>query len=212
MMSRTSADAGDVTARNAPSEQWSDGTITRRTVLSSAAAAGVASLAGCAGLGGGGEDAGPAAVTVPEDATCDVCGMVIPKHPGPSSEAFYEGQAPNGHANPARFDSTWEAFQFDYEHEDWTRSSFYVTDYSTVDYEIRTDDGQQLISRHVEASSFAPAESVTFVAGSSVVGTMGADLLGFTAEADAESFRSEHGGELVTLDEVTPTLISQLGN
>ena len=169
-------------------------------------------MAGCAGLGGGDEDPDPAAVTVPADATCDVCGMVISKHPGPSSEVFYEGQAPNGHANPARFDSTWEAFQFDYEHEDWTRSSFYVTDYSTVDYEIRTDDGQQLISRHVEASSFVPAESVTFVAGSSVVGTMGADLLGFTGESDAQSFQSEHGGELVTLDEVTPTLISQLGN
>ncbi|QZX99080.1 nitrous oxide reductase accessory protein NosL [Halobaculum rubrum] len=168
-------------------------------------------MAGCAGLGGGDEDAGPAAVTVPGDATCDVCGMVISKHPGPSSEVFYEGQTPNGHANPARFDSTWEAFQFDDEHEDWTRSSFYVTDYSTVDYEIRTDGGQRLISRHVEASSFAPAESVTFVAGSSVVGTMGADLLAFTEESDAESFRSEHGGELVTLDAVTPTLISQLG-
>lgn len=210
MMPRKSADAGDVTHGEDPSEQRSDGAVPRRTVLSIGAAAGVASLAGCAGLGGDGA-AGPAAVTLPDDATCDVCGMVISKHPGPSSEAFYEDQEPNGHANPARFDSTWEAFQFDYEHEDWTRSSFYVTDYSTVDYDIRTDGGQQLISRHVESSSFASAESVTFVAGSSVVGTMGADLLGFSEESDAESFQSEHGGELVTLDEVTPTLISQLG-
>jgi nitrous oxide reductase accessory protein NosL len=212
MTERASASDGNEahTGSNAQHRAGSD--ISRRTVLSGAVAAGVVSMAGCAGVGGGdGSGAGPAAVTLPDDATCDVCGMVLSKHPGPSSEAFYEGQEPKGHANPARFDSTWEAFQFDYDNEDWTRTSFYVTDYSAVDYEIRTDGDQQLISRHTEASSFAPAESVAFVAGSSVVGTMGADLIGFSQEEDAEAFQSEHGGELITLDEVTPTLISQLG-
>ncbi|MFC6784439.1 nitrous oxide reductase accessory protein NosL [Halobaculum halobium] len=211
MVSRNSAGDGDNLGEERTHESLSDGSVSRRTVLSGAVAAGVVSIAGCAGTGGGGADSAPDAVTLSEDATCDVCGMVISKHPGPSSEAFYEDQEPNGHANPARFDSTWEAFQFDYEREGWTRTSFYVTDYSAVDYEIRTDGDQQLISRHVEASTFVSADSVTFVADSAVVGTMGADLIGFSEQADAEAFRSEYGGELVTADEVTKTLIGQLG-
>ncbi len=167
-----------------------------------------AGLAGC--LGGDGGDA-PAAVTLPDDATCDVCGMVISQHPGPTSEIFYADQRPGGHDNPARFDSTWEAFQFDFEHEDWDREAFYVTDYSTVDYEIRTDDDQQVISTHYDAESFADATTVTFVAGSEVVGAMGEDLIGFSDEADAESFQADHGGDVVTFDEVNPELISTLG-
>jgi len=174
-------------------------------VLGAALAAGAASLAGCTG----GDT--PEAVTIPPDATCDVCGMVIAEHPGPSAQAFYADQRPGGHANPARFDSTWEAFGFDFEREDWTREALYVTDYSAVEYEIRTVQGDSVISRHVDAASFADAAAVTFVADSAVLGTMGADLLGFSERADAETFREEHGGELVTADEVTPALISQLG-
>lgn len=181
------------------------GSVTRRSVLRAALAAGAASLAGCAA----GET--PDAVTIPPDATCDVCGMVIAEHPGPSAQAFYAGQEPGGHPNPARFDSTWEAFGFEFEREDWNREAFYVTDHSAVEYEIRTVEGDPVISRHVDAGSFADAAAVTFVADSAVLGTMGADLLGFSERADATSFQDEHGGELVTADEVTPALISQLG-
>ncbi|MFC7095864.1 nitrous oxide reductase accessory protein NosL [Halobaculum marinum] len=170
---------------------------------------GVTGLAGC--LGGESGASAPAAVTLPDDATCDVCGMVIANHPGPSSEVFYADEQPNGHDNPARFDSTWEAFQYDFEHDDWDREAFYVTDYSTVDYEIHTDGGQQLISRHTGEETFVDAETVTFVADSEVAGTMGADLLGFSERADAEAFRDDHGGELVAFEQVTETLISQLG-
>ncbi|MFW5948291.1 MAG: nitrous oxide reductase accessory protein NosL [Halolamina sp.] len=173
------------------------------------AAAGIAvGLAGC--LGGGSDDV-PAAVSLPDDATCDVCGMVISEHPGPTAEIFYADQQPAGHDNPARFDSTWEAFQFDFEHEDWSREAFYVTDYATVDYEIRTDDDQEIISTHYDADSFVDATEVTFVAGSSVEGAMGRDLIAFSEEEDAESFQSEYGGDIVTFDEVTSELISTLG-
>jgi copper chaperone NosL len=182
--------------------------VSRRTVLS-ATAVGVSALAGCSGFRTGGGQ--PEAVTLTEEDSCDVCGMVIPNHPGPSSEIFYADNEPNDHANPARFDSTWEAFKFDFAREDWTRDAFYVTDYSAVDYEIKTDDDQKLISRHVGEETFADAQSVTFVVGSEVVGTMGEDLIAFSDEGDAESFNDEHGGDLVTFDDVTPTMISQLG-
>jgi nitrous oxide reductase accessory protein NosL len=183
--------------------------LRRRHVLGAVAATATAALAGCAGGGGGGEV--PQPVTLTDEHTCDVCGMVIPKHPGPSSEIFYADQQPNGHENPARFDSTWEAFKFDFAREDWEREAFYVTDYSAVDYEIRTDEGQKLISTHPEKEAFVDAEAVTFVVASDVVGAMGKDLIAFSEESDAESFRDEHGGELATLEDVTPTMIGGLG-
>ena len=52
---------------------------------------------------------------------------------------------------------------------------------------------------------------MTFVAGSSVVGAMGEDLIGFADEADAESFQAEYGGDVVAFDDVSPELLSTLG-
>ncbi|MEA5387049.1 nitrous oxide reductase accessory protein NosL [Haloarculaceae archaeon H-GB11] len=152
-------------------------------------------------------------MTLTEQDTCEVCGMVIPNHPGPSAEIFYADQQPSGHENPARFDSTWEAFQYDFERQDrgWTRQAFYVTDYSAVDYEVFTDGGDTLITTHPEADAFADASEVTFVVGSEVKGAMGRDLIAFSEKADAESFNAEYGGSLATFDQVTPETIAQLG-
>jgi nitrous oxide reductase accessory protein NosL len=140
--------------------------------------------------------------------------MVIPNHPGPSAEIFYRDQRPSGHDNPARFDSTWEAFQYDFQRRDrgWQREAFYVTDYSAVDYELRTDGGETRISTHPAAEAFVEASAVTFVAGSEVNGAMGRDLIGFSEAADAEAFAAEHGGDLLALDEVTRQTVATLGN
>ena len=177
--------------------------------MTGASALFVGAAAGCLGDDGG--DA-PSPATLTEDDTCDVCGMVIPRHPGPTAETFYD-RDPSGHSNPARFDSTWEAFQYDFERRDrgWTRRAFYVTDYSAVDYDLFSEGGDTYISTHPEAEAFAPAESVTFVVDSEVIGAMGRDLIGFGDRGDAETFQSERGGSLATLDDVTPTMISQLG-
>ena len=216
----THTDCGDhddnTSEERLPSDAGSDtdDALTRRRVLHGAGAVAIAGLAGCIGDGGGGSSDGedaPAAITVPDGATCDVCGMVIVQHPGPTSLIYYEDEEPAGHENPARFDSTWEAFQFDFERSGWSRQAFYVTDYSAVDYEIRSDDGQQLISRHAAAGDFADATEVTFVVDSSVLGTMGRDLIAFSEESDAEAFAEEHGGDVGTIDDVTPELISTLG-
>jgi nitrous oxide reductase accessory protein NosL len=182
-------------------------------VLVGGGAAAVGSLAGClGGIGDGGTAPEPATLT--DEDSCDVCGMVITKHPGPDAEIFYPDRRPNDHDNPAHFCSTWEAFQFDFARRDegWERSAFYVTDYSSVDYELLSEGGESLISSHPEAEAFVAAEEVTFVVGSEVKGSMGRDLIGFSERADAESFLSEHGGELAELDDVTPTMIEQLGS
>jgi nitrous oxide reductase accessory protein NosL len=168
-------------------------------------------LAGCLGSGGG-EVPEPVALTQADQ--CEVCGMVIPNHPGPSAEIFYRDQRPSGHDNPARFCSTWEAFQYDFERRDrgWTRDAFYVTDYSTVDYDLVTDAGDTLISTHPEAAAFVDAAGVTFVAGSEVKGAMGRDLIAFSAAGDAEAFQAEYGGDRLALDEVTRQTIATLAN
>jgi nitrous oxide reductase accessory protein NosL len=189
-------------------------TAFRRAVLAGAATLGTASIAGCSGLGaGGGEGEVPEPITLTTEHSCDVCGMVIPNHPGPSAEVFYPGQEPAGHANPARFDSTWEAygFHFDRRDEGWTAAAFYVTDYSAVDYRTFTDGGDTLISTHPGAAAFVDAESVTYVVGSEVKGAMGRDLIGFSVRDDAASFRDEFGGELMRHDDVTRATAASLG-
>ncbi|MGQ4557012.1 nitrous oxide reductase accessory protein NosL [Halobellus sp. GM3] len=185
----------------------------RRRFLLAGAGTAAASVAGCLGGSGGGDGDAPAAVTVPEDATCDVCGMVIRQHPGPTAEIFYADREPEDHENPARFDSTWEAYQYEFERDDegWEDVAFYVTDYSAVEYEVFEDGGDTLITRHYEASMFAPAADVTYVVDSEVKGTMGRDLIGFSDRADAESFQSSHGGSLTAHDGVTPEVVAGLG-
>jgi nitrous oxide reductase accessory protein NosL len=193
------------------------GELSRRRLCTVLAAGAATALAGCSGGGGsnGGQTTGdvPAAVTLTTDDACEVCGMIIPNHPGPTTEIFYPGREPSGHENPARFDSTWEAFQYDFDRQDegWERAVMYVTDYSAVDYDVFEESGDKLISTHPQAESFTTAAEVTFVAGSEVKGAMGRDLIAFSAAADAESFEGEYGGERVTVDEVTPELIAQLG-
>jgi nitrous oxide reductase accessory protein NosL len=177
----------------------------RRTVL----LGGVTILGGLAGCGSGDSGASDP-VTLTTDDSCEVCGMVIPNHPGPSTEIFYADQQPSGHDNPARFDSTWEAFQYDFD-RDWTVEAFYVTDYSTVDWSVSQAGDDRLISTHPEASAFADAETVTFVVASGVVGAMGPDLIAFSERPDAESFRDEYGGSLSGFDDVTPETVAQLG-
>jgi nitrous oxide reductase accessory protein NosL len=179
-------------------------TVGRRQIL----LAGTATLAALAGCGSGDGDV-PDPVTLTTDDACEVCGMIIPNHPGPSVEIFYRDQRPSGHENPARFCSTWEAFEYDFE-RDWTVEAFYVTDYSAVDWSLSTAGGDQLLSRHPEASAFVDAESVTFVVGSDVKGAMGRDLIGFSNRADAEAFRDDYRGSLSAFNDVTSETIAGL--
>jgi nitrous oxide reductase accessory protein NosL len=155
----------------------------------------------------------PEAITLTTSDQCEVCGMVIPNHPGPSTEIFYADQQPSGHDNPARFDSTWEAFQYDFERQDrgWERQVMYVTDYSSVDYEVFEDGGTVLISTHPEAEAFVDASEVTFVVDSEVNGAMGRDLIAFSEEGDATDFQEQYGGQTMGLEAVTPSVVAGLG-
>ncbi len=184
--------------------------ISRRAILRATGVAATVALAGC--LGGDDGDV-PAPAAVQSDWTCDACGMVITNHPGPNAEIFYADRRPNDHDNPARFCSTWEAFRFDFEKRDagWSRAVFYVTDYSSVAYEVFQEGGDTLITSHADAAAFTDASAVTFVVASDVQGAMGEDLVGFSERSDAEEFAAQYGGDLVPFADVTRDTVAGLG-
>ena len=175
--------------------------LRRRALLLSMVTVG---LAGC--------QSAPSAtpVAIPSEARCDRCGMQIHAHPGPSAQVFFADGRPHGREGPAWFDSTWEAYQYVFEHEQEV-AGWFVTDYSTVDPAITAAGGAPTIARAVAANSFRAAGAVTYVMDSRVVGAMGRDLIGFGQEEDARSFRRAYGGAVVGHRSVTPELVATLG-
>lgn len=186
---------------------------TRRALLATGAACGVAGLAGCFG-----QTDVPEPVAIAEDHTCENCNMVIARHPGPVAQAYYLDDAPSaledredGHA---RFCSTWCHYKFVFEMKDreYQPVGSYATDYSTVEYRVGEDSGTLVIdpSPHLGADSFSRTDSLSFVVDSDVEGAMGGSLLGFGDETDATEFTDEYGGDVLAESEITPELISAL--
>jgi len=152
----------------------------------------------------------PAAVSVAGRASCDVCGMVISKHPGPNGQIFYADHDPQDHDAPFRFDSL-KACAFDHyfrkQRGDWSVEAFYVTDYSSVDYSVSEEGGKAFISGHENPESFATAKSVSYVVDADVYGAMGRDFVPFSDEDDASSFAEEYGGTVVPFADITPATL-----
>lgn len=138
--------------------------------------------------------------------------MVIEEHPGPNGQIFYRDHAPETHDNPAWFESLRGClfpYYFEKERLDWAVDAIYVTDYSSIDYEISESGGDRFISSDTEPGTFADATELTFVVGSSVNGSMGPEFIPFSDDGDAETFVEEHGGELVTFDDIDPELLER---
>ena len=171
----------------------------RRLVRTGGAGLGLA-LAGC--LGG---PSPPDPVALTGGVACDVCGMVIEKHPGPDGQIFYRDRSPEGHDNPARFDSLKQCFfpyYLEHDQRGWSATALYVTDYSAVDYTLQAEGGETYISSHPEAAAFAPAREVVYVVGSAVVGAMGPDFIPFSDRASAEAFAADQGGDVLEFDAI----------
>ena len=167
-------------------------------------------LAGCSGDGAT-DAAPPDPVSVGAGQVCDSCGMVISEHPGPNGQIFYR-EGPSSGSEPARFDSPKAClfpYYFEHERRGWSAEVVYVTDYSRVDYEITTVEGQRYIQTATAPESFSNARDTVFVVGSEVHGAMGADFVPFSERADAESLAEEHGGEVVEYDSIDEGLIGQ---
>ncbi|NHX40897.1 MULTISPECIES: nitrous oxide reductase accessory protein NosL [Haloarcula] len=178
--------------------------LTRRCFLAGTGTVAVVSLSGCLGNS---EEIDP--VSIESGQNCDQCGMVIDQHPGPVGQTYYQDNTPEGHDPPARFCSTTCTYRhrFAKEQSGWTPAETFLTDYSTTDYEIRTDGGKTIISRHLEAEAFAPVGQLTVVANSDVEGAMGTAIVPFSDSADAESFAEEYGGQTLPAEDISRELV-----
>ncbi|ELZ88584.1 nitrous oxide reductase accessory protein NosL [Haloferax sulfurifontis] len=180
--------------------------LTRRAATKAASLGALAALAGCLG-GGSRRERVPDPVDLSGGKEDDRGGMVIGLHAGPNGQIFYRDNAPEGRDNPAWFHTLGMGlFPYHFERRElgWEATAVYVTDYSTVDYELSTEDGDTFISTHTAADTFGDAAEMAYVVGSEVLGGMGRDLIPFSSDADADGFVAEHGGELVSFDDVTP--------
>ncbi|MFC7078112.1 nitrous oxide reductase accessory protein NosL [Haloarcula halophila] len=176
---------------------------TRRQVL-----AGTATLLALAGCQSGGNTAEP--VTIAADDNCDQCGMVISEHPGPVGQTYYRDNTPTAQDAPARFCSTTCTYRhrFAKEQQGWTPTTTYLTDYSAVDYDLRTEGMATVLSHHLGASAFAPLSALTVVANSDVEGAMGTAIVPFGDSGDAESFVKEYGGQTLPAEDIQRELVS----
>ncbi len=176
----------------------------RRRFLAGTASFAAATLAGCLG---GDDDSEPVSadpIALTDGQECDVCGMLIADHYGPAGQLYYADGKPDDRDGPARFDSIAELLVYHRERRSrgWELRAAFVTDYSSVDYELLEREGTTYISTHANAAAFADATTLEFVVDSGIEGAMGEDIVPFSDREDAEGFVDEHGGNLRTWDEL----------
>jgi nitrous oxide reductase accessory protein NosL len=138
--------------------------------------------------------------------------MVIEKHPGPNGQVFFRDNAPQGHDNPARFDALKQCmFPYLWEKQSlgWKASAIYVTDYSSIDYNVNTQGGNAYMSSHPEKEAFAKAEDLYYAVNSDVQGAMGYDFMPFSVESDATAYAEEWGGQVVRFGEIDEALVGK---
>jgi nitrous oxide reductase accessory protein NosL len=180
---------------------------TRRGFLSATAVL----ATGC--LGGPTEEP-PQPISLDTGRSCDECGMVIRDHPGPVGQTYYRDNTPEGReeGEPACFCSTVCLFDFYYERRGrgWEPTVHYVTDYSSVEYEVRREGPSNYISAHLSAEDFADANRTTLVVDSDLLGAMGPSLIPFTNSDDATSFQNEYGGDVIGFGDVTERIVDSL--
>lgn len=181
--------------------------VSRRRLLLGIGSAATLALAGCLG------DDAPDPVTIGE-VSCDNCGMVVTEHPGPSGQAFYEGSVPEDRDSdePAYFCASTCAYRFVFDQREAGDEPqvLYLTDYSTVDWEVSGDDNGEVISAHLDADDHGPASDLHIVVGTDVQGSMGPAMVPFSDPDDADAFVAEYGGSVVEHDDVNRELLESL--
>ncbi|ERH08203.1 MAG: putative lipoprotein involved in nitrous oxide reduction [Halonotius sp. J07HN4] len=178
---------------------------TRRSLLATGGGLAAAGLAGCLGGTAGGEL--PEPVSLNAEQACDECAMIIQDHPGPTGQIYFSSLH-DERDGPARFCSGVCAYVYRFNRvaEGATPIGTYLTDYSSIDYEL-SDDPDPFISPALTAETFAPEAELFAVVGSDVRGAMGADVIPFSARGDAESFASTHGGSVRAASDIDRELI-----
>jgi nitrous oxide reductase accessory protein NosL len=134
----------------------------------------------------------PQAPTMEDE--CPICGMMPAKYPEWRAQVVLKS------GERYHFDSPKDMFKFllglsnKNEPKKWVDrgevAAIFVTDYATKQY--------------------TEATRAYYVKGSDIQGPMGEDLVPFAKSEDAHAFASQHGGEIITFEEVTPEIVKSL--
>lgn len=129
---------------------------------------------------------------------CVVCGMYIQGMPGPRGEAYVEGDR-----GVMKFGSTRDFFAYVTRPDISARlESAYVQDSALIDWRHPSD----------AAKTFLDARKAYYVAWQPLPGGMGPTFASFARRADAEAFIRAYGGAILRFRQITPDLVSRLGD
>ena len=132
------------------------------------------------------------AAAVPAAAKCPVCGMFVAKYPDwIASARFKDGSI-------TYYDGPKDLFSHYFDTGRYTPGK-------------RQADIDALAVKEYYSVALVDARSAYFVSGSDVSGPMGSELIPFSTEKDATSFKFDHKGKRVLrFNEITPQIIKSL--
>lgn len=130
--------------------------------------------------------------SVPAGAKCPVCGMFVAKYPDWTATARFKD------GSTSYFDGPKDLFS-------------YYLDTTRYTPGKRQADIVALTVKEYYSLATIDARSGFFVSGSDVYGPMGTELIPFSTEKDAASFKLDHKGKrILRFNEITPQTIKSL--
>ena len=137
---------------------------------------------------------GPVAASA-SNGHCPVCMMSVKSSDRFASEIFYSD------GTKLMFETTGDMLTFYSAPEQCDR---------VPDSHKNRENIEKMVVKDYNAKTTMEAREATLVYKSSVSGPMGPDIFAFGKPEEARSFSAQHGGEVVTFDEVTPEMVSNL--
>lgn len=135
----------------------------------------------------------PLPVELTSDAVGHYCNMVVAEHPGPKAQIFAGDKA-----EPVWFPSVRDMFAYTMlPEENQDIRAIYVSDTgATDDYDL------------VVTGAWVEAKDALYVLGSKIAGGMGLpEAVPFADRDQATAFARQHGGEIVSFDDVSPDFV-----
>ncbi len=120
-------------------------------------------------------------IKVPQDAKCPVCGMFVAKYPR------WAAMMVDVKGDKLYFDGVKDMMKYFFSHK---AKRLYVSDYYT--------------------NEAIEAQRAYYVVGSNVYGPMGRELIPFKTKEAAEAFGKDHGGKVISFNQITKNLVEGL--
>jgi len=133
----------------------------------------------------------PSAARIPAEARCPVCGMMPARYPDFAPKLhFTDGRM-------AAFDGCKDMFRFLLDMEKYGRGK-------------TSEEVERIEVKDFGSGAWIDGRTAYYVAGSSVRGPMGPEILPFASREAAEAFRKEKGGEVLEFSGITAGVVEGL--